>query len=44
LLSSTAEEHDHAYSRYDVVFNLRTARELGINISPETIKGSKVIK
>jgi len=32
------------YSRYDVVFNLRTARELGINISPDTIKGSKVIE
>ena len=32
------------YSRYDVVFNLRTARELGINISPDTIKGLKVIE
>ncbi len=32
------------YSRYDVVFNLRTARELGINISPDTTKGSKVIE
>jgi putative ABC transport system substrate-binding protein len=32
------------YSRYDVVFNLRTARELGIKISPDTIKGSKVIE
>ncbi|MCC8965617.1 ABC transporter substrate-binding protein [Bradyrhizobium sp. Pear76] len=32
------------YSRYDVVFNLRTARELGISLSPDTIKGSKVIE
>jgi putative ABC transport system substrate-binding protein len=32
------------YSRYDVVFNLRTAKELGIRLNPETIKGSKVIE
>jgi putative ABC transport system substrate-binding protein len=32
------------YSRYDVVFNLRAARELGISVSPDTIKGSKVIE
>jgi putative ABC transport system substrate-binding protein len=32
------------YSRYDVVVNLRTARELGINISPDTMKGWKVIE
>ena len=32
------------YSRYDVVFNLRTAKELGISLSPDTIKGSTVIE
>jgi putative tryptophan/tyrosine transport system substrate-binding protein len=32
------------YSRYDVVFNLRTARELGISLNPDTIKGSTVIE
>lgn len=32
------------YSRYDVAFNLRTARELGISLSPDTIKASKVIE
>ncbi len=32
------------YSRYDVVLNLRTAKELGITISPDAIKGSTVIE
>jgi putative ABC transport system substrate-binding protein len=32
------------YSRYDVVFNLRTAKELGISLSPDSIKGSTVIE
>jgi putative ABC transport system substrate-binding protein len=32
------------YSRYDVVFNLSTARALGIGLGPDTIKGSKVIE
>lgn len=32
------------YSRYDVVFNLRTAKELGLSLRPDRVKGSMVIE